>query len=52
MNLFVVFNCIGIATSKTLAKIASDFNKPNGHFVVEGGKERKFVEALPIRKVN
>uniref|UniRef100_A0A1I7UR96 DNA polymerase kappa n=1 Tax=Caenorhabditis tropicalis TaxID=1561998 RepID=A0A1I7UR96_9PELO len=43
----------GIAANFMLAKICSDFNKPNGQFVLENDRERimDFLEKLPIRKV-
>lgn len=45
-------NCsIGIATNKMLAKIASDFCKPNGLFEVPIGKEREFLAELAIEKI-
>ncbi len=42
---------IGIATNKTLAKIASDFNKPMGVTLVPPGKEKEFLAPLPIEKI-
>ena len=41
----------GIAPNKFLAKIASDWNKPNGQFVIEPKDVDAFVAALPIGKV-
>jgi DNA polymerase IV (archaeal DinB-like DNA polymerase) len=41
---------IGIATSRYVAKIASDHNKPNGVTVVENQKE--FLQNLPISKIS
>ena len=41
----------GVATSKLLAKIASDLQKPDGLTVVEAGREREFLSALPISKL-
>ncbi|CAI5444792.1 unnamed protein product [Caenorhabditis angaria] len=43
----------GIAANFMLAKICSDFNKPNGQFVLENNRETifKFLNDLPIRKV-
>jgi DNA polymerase-4 len=41
----------GVATSKLLAKIASDLQKPDGLTVVEPGREREFLAALPIGKL-
>ena len=40
---------VGVATSKSIAKIASDMDKPDGLTVVAPGKERAFLEPLPIR---
>ena len=40
---------IGVATSKSIAKIASDMDKPDGLTVVSPGSERSFLEPLPIR---
>jgi DNA polymerase kappa len=44
----------GIGPNRRLAKIASDFNKPNGQFVIGNSFEEvmRFVKPLPIRKVN
>jgi len=41
----------GVATSKLVAKIASDRHKPNGLTVVEAGREREFLATLPISKL-
>ena len=41
----------GLATSKLVAKIASDFDKPEGFTVVEPGTESKFLAPLDIRKI-
>jgi DNA polymerase-4 len=41
----------GIASSKLLAKIASDLDKPDGLTMVEPGKEREFLSPLPIKKL-
>jgi DNA polymerase-4 len=39
---------VGVATSKTVAKIASDRNKPRGLTVVWPGEESAFLGPLPI----
>jgi len=41
----------GIATSKLLAKIASDINKPDGLTIVPPGTEKEFLAPLPINKL-
>ena len=41
----------GVATSKLLAKIASDLQKPDGLTVVEPGREKEFLAPLPIGKL-
>lgn len=40
---------IGLGTSKTVAKIASDRDKPRGMTVVLPGTERSFLAPLPVR---
>ena len=40
----------GVAPNKFLAKIASDFNKPNGLTVITPEKVDRFVEQLDIKK--
>ena len=40
---------IGIGTSKTIAKIASDMDKPRGLTVVYPGREKDFLAPLPVR---
>lgn len=40
----------GISFNKFLAKIASDFNKPNGQYIVKPANAISFVEKLPIEK--
>lgn len=44
----------GIAPNSLIAKIASDWNKPNGQFSVEPTAEavEAFISPLPIRKVS
>jgi DNA polymerase IV len=41
----------GVAPNKFLAKIASDWKKPNGQFVVRPEEIAAFVETLPIEKI-
>lgn len=43
---------IGVGTSKTIAKIASDMDKPRGLTVVYPGGERDFLAPLPIRTMS
>lgn len=40
---------VGLATSKLVAKVASDFNKPEGCTIVAPGNEASFLEPLPTR---
>ncbi|MBC7641916.1 MAG: DNA polymerase IV [Flavobacterium sp.] len=40
----------GISINKFVAKIASDFNKPNGQKTVNPDEVESFLEVLPIRK--
>ena len=42
---------VGAATSKSVAKIASDMDKPDGLTVVESGDERSFLAPLPVEKL-
>ena len=41
----------GIAANKFLAKIASDWNKPDGQFLVHPQQTRQFVVNLPVQKL-
>ena len=43
----------GVAPTRRLAKICSDWNKPNGQFVLERSREAviSFLSDLPVRKV-
>ena len=43
---------IGIASNKSIAKIASDLEKPNGITEVEPGKEAEFLAPLPVGKIS
>lgn len=42
----------GVSTSKFLAKITSDWNKPNGIKVVLPGDEIKFIDQLSVKKLH
>ncbi len=42
---------IGVASNKLVAKIASDFKKPDGLTIVPDGKEKDFLSQLPVRKL-
>src|SRR5690606_3111614 len=41
----------GIAPNKFLAKIASDWNKPDGQFVVKPSQVEAFLTPLPVSKI-
>jgi len=41
----------GIGPNKLVAKIASDWNKPNGQCVVAPSKVDLFMQALPVRRI-
>lgn len=41
----------GIAPNKFLAKIASDWNKPNGQYVIKPGQIDQFISILPVNKI-
>jgi DNA polymerase IV len=41
----------GIAPNKLIAKIASDWNKPDGQFTVAPAKAADFMKDLPLRKI-
>lgn len=41
----------GIAPNKFIAKVASDWNKPDGQFVVRPSQVDAFVAALPVKKI-
>ncbi len=40
---------VGVASSKYVAKVASDLDKPDGLVVVEPGMEAEFLAPLPLR---
>ncbi len=42
---------IGVAPSKVVAKIASDFKKPDGLTMVESAKVTAFLSQMPVRKI-
>ncbi|WP_422448408.1 MULTISPECIES: DNA polymerase IV [unclassified Endozoicomonas] len=42
----------GVATNKFLAKIASDWNKPNGLFVITPEQADDFIFDLPVKKIH
>lgn len=43
---------VGVGTSKTVAKIASDMDKPCGLTVVYPGSEHAFLDPLPVRALS
>jgi DNA polymerase IV len=43
---------IGVAPNKLLAKMASEFNKPNGISIVHEADVQALVWPLPVRKIN
>lgn len=42
---------VGISTSKYVAKVASDFRKPDGLTVVPGDGVRSFLDPLPVQRL-
>jgi DNA polymerase-4 len=42
---------VGLATSKMVAKVASDMRKPDGLVVVTPGEEAAFLAPLPVRRL-
>ena len=42
---------VGVASSKFVAKIASDIDKPDGFVVVEPGSEQAFLDPLPVSRL-
>jgi DNA polymerase IV len=43
---------VGVAPNKLMAKMASEFNKPNGISVVYEGDVQQKIWPLPVRKIN
>jgi DNA polymerase IV len=43
---------VGVAPNKLLAKMASEFHKPNGISIVFAGDVQKMIWPLPCRKIN
>jgi DNA polymerase-4 len=41
----------GMASGKTVAKMATNAAKPNGQLLIEHGKEKQFMAPLSIRKI-
>ena len=42
---------IGIGRNRYLAKLASDYRKPDGLYQVEQGKEIEFIDSIPLKKL-
>ena len=42
---------VGIAASPFIAKMASDYNKPDGLCVVSPGKEQVFIDTIGLKKI-
>ena len=42
---------VGLASTKYLAKIASDMSKPDGFYQIKAGDEERFMLNLPLKKV-
>ena len=40
---------VGVSTTKSVSKIASDMDKPDGLVVVRPGREKLFLRGLPVR---
>ena len=43
---------VGVGSSKTIAKVASDMDKPRGLTVVYPGREADFLAPLPVRRMS
>lgn len=48
MNAYGLTCSAGVSNSKTIAKIASDYNKPDGLTVIHPNKNEKFLEHTPV----
>lgn len=42
---------VGIASNKSIAKIASELNKPNGFTICPEGQEKQFLAPLPLKRL-
>ena len=42
---------VGIASNKFLAKLASDFKKPDGFFIIRDAEKESFLAPLPVTKL-
>ncbi len=42
---------VGIASNKFIAKVASDYSKPDGFLYIPAGKEREFLDPLPVERL-
>ncbi len=42
---------LGVAPTKVLAKVASNWVKPNGLTVIEGNEIKKFIDEVPVQKI-
>lgn len=42
---------VGVAPCKFVAKVASDFGKPDGYIVVEEGKVQEILDPLPVGRI-
>lgn len=42
----------GVSVNKLIAKIASDYQKPNGLYVVEPHQVQDFIATIPVKRIN